>query len=262
MRNPTVAYDLTPYAAQNNLFFEKLKRSISDGYLSIGEIFDILPLNVIRPYNGRAILKGRGDGFFRKTRDDFVNNAGSAQVITFLDDQLREIAVTFPDKITLRVVDGPTIMVKSQGTAILVRFAVLPLHFSIAPPVHFDRFSISKGRMITTFIDASGNEIVVDGTVEEGAPKGADIAAVMAAFTGGAEGQCQSPSLPPPEDWKYAIYRNANNGYCRITNPGMEWGNVRLGIYQTKVDAETAMRRFRNDGEPPNNTNPTCEGSG
>ncbi|MER9682614.1 hypothetical protein NKJ23_25365 [Mesorhizobium sp. M0184] len=264
MTKTTIVYDLTPYAARNSAFFKEIKDALANGKLSIGRMFKLLPLNVIRPYNGQELLVRRGDGFFRRDGDVFVNSSPERQVVTFLDDQLGEITVEFPPEMKIRATDGEFISVGSVDSAIVVRFADLPPELPITPPLRFGNFVIAPFRMVTTFADAAGNEIVVDGTVEGSPASSAAVSDLLMALRAGSEAGCESPTPPPPpqEDWRFAIYRNANNGLCRVITPGFAWGNVRLGIYQTNAEAEAAMNRFLSDGDESGSVRPTCEGRG
>ena len=152
MSTTTIIYNLKPYLAQNAAFFHELQIANSEGVLPIHRIFQILPLNVVRPFNGRQQLEQRGDGTFRRTGTEFLNDAAHANVITFRDDQLGEISVTFPRRISIHVTSNGTIEVVSNGELITVHFAALPTDFPIVQPIHFSKFSISLDRMVTVFI--------------------------------------------------------------------------------------------------------------
>lgn len=255
-----IVYNLTPYVDANNLFLIELREAIPKGKLVIARIFDLLPLNIIRPFDGRQRLEGRGDGAFSIRDGAFVNSSNHSELITFLDDQLDEITVHFPVNIVLSITDdGTSITVQSVGDRIVARFKVLDPDIPVVGELRFDNFVIGINRMITTFVDEAGNQIIVDGGVDRSFKRRPTL---IAALRDGAEGPCPKPDDPPEESWKYAINRSGTSGYCRIITPGMEWGNRRLGIYDTEAEAERAMKEFLNDGEPPNNDNPTCEGRG
>jgi hypothetical protein len=264
MGTTRILYNLKPYLVQNALFHKELQAAIAGGELSIPKIFQILPLNVVRPFNGRQQLEHRGDGYFRRQSGQFVNTNSVENLITFADDELGEIFVTFPRRIVLNVAGDNQITVASVGEPVLVRFAALPTEFPIRPPVRFDNFVISSSTMLTQFTDAAGEVILIDGSENDTVPSLGAIADLAKALANGADSPCPADPAPPPpqQDWKYAIYRSGTSGYCRVITPGMEWGSQRLGTYDTQGDAEAAMTRFLNDGEPPNNTNPTCEGRG
>jgi hypothetical protein len=262
MVTTVIVYDLTPYAEANNEFLLELQSAIPKGRLEISKIFELLPLNIIRPFNGQQRLERRGNGAFVIQDGAFVNSADQADQITFLDDQLDEIVVDFPLLISVGFTTGSSVTVTSIGHPINVRFKVLPPDVPLVSPIRFDNFVIGHNRMKTTFIDAAGNIIAVDGTVDPAA-SAVQLSTIVAALRDGAEDPCpKTPAPPPQENWKFAIYRQGTSGMCRVITPGMEWGSRRLGIYNTKAEAEKAMQKFLNDGEPPNNTNPTCEGRG
>jgi hypothetical protein len=265
MGTTRILYDLRPYLAQNSVFHRELQSAIASGALSIAKIFQILPLNVARPFNGRQQLEHRGDGYFRRHGTLFTNDNVQPNLITFLDDQLGEIFVTFPQHIKLTVTGGSSITVSSVGDTIAVRFKALPTDFPIKPPIRFDNFIISESTMITQFVDAVGEVIILDGSDSDLAANPATIADILKALSNGADSPCpvDSPAPPPPQqNWHYAIYRSSLSGYCRIITPGFEWGDTNLGTYDTRGQADAGLQHFLNDGEPPYNTNPTCEGSG
>jgi hypothetical protein len=99
--------------------------------------------------------------------------------------------------------------------------------------------------MVTTYSDRAGNQIIVDGSTDSvGAGSNLSVPELLAILAQGADSPCSTDTTtPPPGNWKYAIYRDDSDGYCRIITPGMAWGSESLGTYDTFNAAQAAMQQ-------------------
>jgi hypothetical protein len=145
----TISYDIEPYLSQVAVFLTELQEVNRTGQLSIARIFQILPLRVWSPYNGRSLLEKRGGGSFKRVDTVFENNASSFDVITFKDDQLGFIKVKFPAAISVSLLVGAdgSVTVTSVNADITIDCKQFNNLNQVSPPLKFDAFVVKPDGM-------------------------------------------------------------------------------------------------------------------
>src|SRR5262249_11911793 len=145
------------------------------------------------------------------------------------------------------------ISLTSVGSPIEITIPSLPEEI-MAPPVKFLSFVVGENYMQTHIVDRSGNDVLIDGKVDQGSNEfflTKEMLLLISSFKDDANSSRKGGDEDNNKEGekKYRVLKDNNNNRCTIDFMGGDiGGRTEMGVYDTIDEARAAMARMYADG--------------